>query len=288
MNLFVLSPKMEWISVDADDFNDSTKFRNAIRDAGFDEDESKEDLIISDEAFSIRKVAERSPGSFPLIVEPKSIEEILPEASEMVLVSQVLLDRPFVRYGGRDKLGSVPSLQRGGFVFKPDFPYCFLKHQRYWRNIGSFKVDGPQNFERMISSKEGMSRIEQRKLSASLGVKLGSLSASISGELQSILTISSEKTVSEKYSFRAERNFTISYTLWQLIERLSFVNSENQNFRWEGSITKIAPSTFPSASAPVLSMRAKFDGATSEQSTSTYFSSLVTFDSSGDLVSSVP
>jgi hypothetical protein len=218
----------------------------------------------------------------PEIPLPTRPHTSVPQTSQKEQVALTRVEDPFIRYGGRNRRASAHSLRRSGFEFDPVLPECFLRLRVFWDNVATFVIDGPQKFERKISTSEGMSKTEQSTLGASLGIKVDFLSAKLSGELKRSITISNEKSITDTYKVDVPSGTTVTYTLWQLIEEFDFLTSEGEVFDWRGRIRPKEQRQLPMPGQPptphIGSMRARFDGGKSVNYKSTYASRPVSFD----------
>ncbi len=239
-------------------------------------------IILSDRPTDVGAGSDREYES-PEIPKPSEPATAVVQTSAIELVEKRQVEEPFVRYGGRDRRASVASLMTEGFEFEPVFPSCFLKMSVFWENVSTFVIRGPQEFTRTISTKEGMSLTELRSLSASLGLKVKVLDVGLSTQLDRSIKISKEKTVSDAYKISVKENETATFTIWQLVEQFDFVDKSDKVFEWSGRI-KQDSLKFLSGNGkripgfPFVSMRAKFDGATTKNYTSTYAARPITFD----------
>ena len=170
------------------------------------------------------------PDSLPPIPKPANKDALMPEKSIEILVSTHGIELS-VCVGKDTYIPAVHEFFRG----EPPFPASTkVAYKRYWINTGSYTLNGPQHFEQSITTSQGMSKTKSLTMSAELGVAWQGLSAKISATTSTSISITEEKSVTEKYSFDVKSGTTVVYTLWQLVEEFVMMDNAGNPIDWTG------------------------------------------------------
>jgi hypothetical protein len=86
------------------------------------------------------------------------------------------------------------------------------------------------NFTRSVTVKNGTTVTDTNSLSGELGVSAYGLSARLSRTFSHTVTVMNETDVTTTYSYKPEKHAV--WTLWQLLERFSFVDDKGNLIEW--------------------------------------------------------
>jgi hypothetical protein len=137
-----------------------------------------------------------------------------------------------------------------GDALSPPFPALTqLVYNRYWLNVGTYIVAGPQRFSQQITTTQGMSRRHSRVFSAELGIAADDLSAKLSASSANTVIVTSKKSISRKYSLPATPfGSTSIYTVWQLIDEFILSDYADNPIEYSGQLIfsdHLYPATLP-------------------------------------------
>lgn len=189
---------------------------------------------------AVASVAALDPSSYPAVPKPANKDDFPPQKSSEILVSTHDIALFFYFWGDEGEshgaYGPVDAPPKG-FTLEPPFPVpSKILYKRYWINTGSYKLIGPQNFSKAITTTQGMSETKSTTLSAELGVAVKGLSAKLSITTATSITITEETSVTETYSFDVKVGTTVVYTLWQLVEEFALVDNASNPIEWSGRL----------------------------------------------------
>lgn len=192
---------------------------------------------------AVPAVETEEQSKLPTVPKPTTMYDALPEKSEEKLVStNDVVVCVYVRNNllgkKRGKYFPVDSLPKG-FCLDPEFPDpSKILYKRYWINLGSEIMNGPQTFERSITTTHGMSKTKTKTLSAKLGVSVKGLSAELTATTSEQITVTEETSVTRTNTVPVEAGKIVVYTLWQLVEKFVLADNDGKPINWSGYLTQ--------------------------------------------------
>lgn len=200
-------------------------------------------ILLSDKDLVAAKAED---AKVPPIPRPTDVNSFPPVVSDTITVAQGPLGPINVAAGNGYVSSDATSVQTdsGGSLpisFSPPVPHCRVLLQRYWKNLASYQIVGPQTFTRTVSLTEGTSQTDAQTLSAELGVSFQGISASLSQTLSTSITIESSTTVTESYSIDVPSGKTFIYTIWQLVDAILIVDANGNPVTTSGQISLSIP-----------------------------------------------
>lgn len=100
---------------------------------------------------------------------------------------------------------------------RPDYT---LTLRRYWQRVDWTQVPALGSFERTYDAQYGLSTTTTQSISAELGVSVDGLGASLTADFSETVTISTQESVSTKYTATAPANEIVVWVIWQLVDEI--------------------------------------------------------------------
>ncbi len=177
----------------------------------------------------------------PPIPKPSGVNSFPPGVSETITVARGAFGPIKVSAGNAYLRSDATSVQNNdgstiSVSFNPAVPNCQVVLQRYWQNLASYQIVGPQTFTRSVSLTEGSSQTDAQTLCAEIGVSFEGFSASLSQTLSTSITIMSSTTTTETYSITVPDGKTFIYTIWQLVDVVLLVDATGAPFSATGQL----------------------------------------------------
>lgn len=207
-------------------------------------------------------------SGLPPIPQPTNPDSALPEKSEVMVVATKPAPPLFVTFGD----GRVPisTFQQPPFSVSPAFPTGNqIQYKRYWVRLAMQVLTGPQTYEHGIQSTQGMSVTDEKKISASIGIAVKGLSASLTATFSHSVTVSQQETVTNNYTVPVPAGKTCNWALWQLIDEFVILDSDGAPLVWNGKAKM----------GGIASFSISFPECDTQQNTTTYASNPVMFAS---------
>ncbi|MDH4112664.1 MAG: hypothetical protein OEV60_08295 [Actinomycetota bacterium] len=199
-------------------------------------------LIISDDVLEgpLDTAVDWPDPTTPPIPTPPNADTLPPGRSPSILVASADLEEPYLQFGD-DEGDFVALSQLREWSLAPAFPKAQMRYKRYWLNTGSYRIRGPQEFSKTVTTTEGMSETQSTALSGELGLGVGkegvaNLGLKLSATFQRSFTVSSERTVSETYNLTIPEGKIAVYTIWQLVNEVVIVDPAGSELDYEGKV----------------------------------------------------
>lgn len=228
-----------------------------LRQAGFSSEEL-EGLVLWPSAAGVK------PNPKLPVPKPTSVDDILPDRSDEIIVAANRVDNLFVQCDesfARPQFFlpvSSPLLD----PLQPPFPKDVLIYYKlYWEKVKSWKLGPGISFRRDVGYKAGTTTQDSRTISATLGVEYGGLSAKLEATLNHSVSITEEIETSEHCSYDVDKNKVCVFTVWNLVHAVEFTDSAGKLLNWSGIVgpKKTPPGGFvpppPLLSSPLLGVR---------------------------------
>lgn len=213
---------------------------------------SSEDDLLSLDSVSTDNVLKGVNIDLP-VPQPDNKDSILPDCSEEVVVSTKIYyktgdyekKRNYPVYViDKDGKLSLPAFSKGevrsgensNHWIIPEIPVQFIQRRYYWAKTSSNRITGPQKYTQKVTATEGMSKTDTETFSMELGVEVKGLSAKVSRSISHSVTINESNSIEREYDIEVKENEIGVWTLWQLVEKFVFVDSENNPIEWTGQI----------------------------------------------------
>jgi hypothetical protein len=243
MSLFVATPQGNWLSTDVDDLSNVSRLRACLVAAGYDVGETDE-LTVSDHAIVAPLLTALEVGAIPQIPVPLNAGSVPPDVSESIRIAVAPLEEPFIKVAGTWK--SIPVLKKNGWKLEPEFPTADLAYDRFWSNMGSFIIRGPQKWQRSVTTKEGMTESTAFTLGLELGLgkSLENIAKKLTATFQKSFSVTKETTITETYALDVPAGQIAVFTLWQLVNEVVILDSSGNEYAWTGwAIPPLGPTS---------------------------------------------
>lgn len=235
MNFFIKTLDGATASVDINSIDDLRNIRSLAAAKGLIVG-GNAPMIISENQFKSALLKDAPP-----IPKPQNANDVPPQNSTTSLIasnsSQPLLYH-VVQTNGNDmgymsqqtiqNFINQPSIVEGKSI-SPALPAYTLEYNCHWRQADYQRITGPQSFQYTATTTEGMSQTDQSSWSASLGVSVGNLSASLSEDFSQSVTISDSNTVQHQYNITVPDGKIGIWILWQMVFTVVAVDPSSGN-----------------------------------------------------------